>query len=140
MFNKSNNCFMNVILQSLYSIPVFYNFLYHLMHQIESNEKLKEIFNQNNDDSLLIANFIELIKYFDPKIGASDAMLTYGVKVINVEGIFQTLLSNFNPDKQQQDCHEFLGLMLDTLNNELHDILVKIGVSTTSASLKATST
>ena len=139
MFNKSNNCFMNVILQSLYSIPVFYNFLYHFMHQIEQNPKLKEIFDSNSDDSLLIANFLELTKYFDPVTGTSDSLLTYGAKIINVEGIFHTLLMNFNPDKMQQDCHEFLSLMLDTLNCELFEILEKSGISTSSESLKSTS-
>jgi len=139
MFNRSNNCFMNVILQSLYSIPVFYNFLAHLNDQIESNPLMKDIFDRNSDDNLLIANFLELAKCFSPDTGGITNMLHYGDKVINVEEIFKTLLMNFNPDKQQQDCHEFLGLMLDTLNNELNEILEKVGISTKSQSLKDTS-
>lgn len=66
-------------------------------------------------------------------------MLHYGDKTIDVENIFKSLLMNFNPDKQQQDCHEFLGLMLDTLNNELNEILEKVGISTKSQSLKSSS-
>jgi len=39
------------------------------------------------------------------------------MEIINVEQIFNTLLMTFNPEKMQQDSHEFLGLMLDRLNN-----------------------
>lgn len=130
---------MNVILQSLLSIPVFYNFLIHLDSQIQADPKLQQIFFENSDDSLLIANFLELVKYFDPESGGLGSKLMYGSKIIDVEGIFSSLLKNFNPDKQQQDCHEFLGLMLDTLNIELNSILEKVGISTTSSSLKETS-
>lgn len=139
MFNRSNNCFMNVILQSLLSVPVFFNFLVHFDYQIQFTPKLKEIFDQNKDDTLLIANFLELVKYFNPDTGGIKAMLTYGTKTVDVEGIFRTLLMNFNPDRQQQDCHEFLGLMLDTLNNEMNTILEKAGIKTKSKSLIETS-
>lgn len=131
---------MNVILQSLFSIPVFYNFIVHFDKQVHENAKLREEFANNSDDSLLIANYLELVKYFNPETGSQlSNLLTYGSKIIDVEGIFRTLLMNFNPDKQQQDCHEFLGLMLDTLNNELHTILEKVGIPTSSKSLKDTS-
>lgn len=130
---------MNVILQSLLSIPVFYNFLVHLNHQVENTPKLKEIFDKNDDDSLLIANFLELVKHYDPATGGPSSILTYGSKIVNVEAIFSTLLGNFNPDKLQQDSHEFLNLMLDTLNNELHSMLEKAGISTSSKSLKSAS-
>lgn len=137
---------MNVILQSLFSIPVFYNFLLHFSDQIEENSVIKEIFNNNSDDSLLIANFIELMKCFSPKTGgpmgktqSSYSMLHYSDKIINVEEIFKTLLTNFNPAKQHQDSHEFLGLMLDTLNIELNEILEKAGISTSNKRLTESS-
>lgn len=130
---------MNVILQSLLSIPVFYNFVVNLNKQVDNNPQIKEIFDNNDDDSLLIANFLELVKYITPETGGLGAKYPYSAPIIDVEGIFKTLLMNFNPDKQQQDCHEFLGLMLDTLNNELHSILEKVKISTTSESLKSAS-
>jgi ubiquitin C-terminal hydrolase len=126
---------MNVILQSLCSIPVFYNFLVHLNEQIETNSRLKGIFNKNHDDSYLIANFLELIKYMSPETGNPLGGFHYSNNIVSVEDIFKNLLMNFNPDRQQQDCHEFLGLMLDTLNNELHEILEKVGISTKNKNL-----
>jgi len=69
---------MNVILQSLFSIPVFYNFLVHFSHMMEENKQIKEIFDKNSDDSLLIANYIELVKHFNPETGGPFNKLHYG--------------------------------------------------------------
>lgn len=109
----------------------------HLLEQTEQNELIKAHFDSNSDDSLLIANFLELFKHYDPQTGAGLGNLMYGSDIIDVESIFKTLLMAFNPEKQQQDCHELLVYMLNTLNEELNKLLDKVGISTSSKVLES---
>lgn len=113
--NSSNCCYMNVILQSLLSIPAFFNMLIAISKQ---NDIMQEL----NEDSLL-RKFVYLALYFDPT-QQLDRKSPFAANPVNGEQIFMELNNAFNPYREHQDCHEFLVLVLDTLHEELKKIYV----------------
>eukprot|EP00347_Sterkiella_histriomuscorum_P023370 403334902 len=113
--NTTNCCFMNVILQSLLSIPAFFNMLVAIS---DNQEVMKEL----GPDSLL-RKFVYLSMYFNPML-QMDRKSPFAANPVDAEKIFAELNQNFNPHQEHQDCHEFLAMLLDLLHDELKLIYV----------------
>jgi len=83
----------------------------------ENKEILNELY-KNGEDSSLLARFVHLARFFNPR-DQLDRSLGFALKTVDAEKIFQQLVGDFNPYNHHQDCHEFLVLILDKLHDEL---------------------
>lgn len=117
MANSSINCFMNVALQSLIACPAFFNMLTAVS---ESREHYKQL----TETKEILRKFVELSRYFEPRLQMTQNTAQYKTNVVDAQQIFWMELQNLNPNNEQFDTAEFLTLMLDWLHEELKDIYI----------------
>ena len=98
MTNTQNNCFANVVLQSMLSVPLFYNYLKALWSEVESNSDLDA--ELKKPDYLLIQNFMDLQWQMDDD-HTSKLITSENISVlehIQPEIVLVDLLSAFNSE------------------------------------------
>lgn len=135
--NRSNFCYVNSILQALLACPPFYN----LMQALPQQKSLKE-----KSPYPIIDSMIDLINEFAPlpagaRVGRrekSTAAATANQKgevlefvncgpALEPTSVYQSLnmirSDSFSVDGRQEDAEEFLGCLLNSLNDEMVELI-----------------
>ena len=95
-FNRKNNCFLNVILQSMMSVPLFFNYLAPFAKDCEADSELAAELEKGDHDVLVQCLHIQ--KELDPSRVKSDLPLDY---LNHPERIFKNFLHLFNEGDHQ---------------------------------------
>ncbi|XP_074041279.1 ubiquitin carboxyl-terminal hydrolase 10-like [Leptinotarsa decemlineata] len=130
LLNQNNHCYVNSILQALIACPPLYNLLNSLSKYISSNERMSStpvIFGMCR----FVEQFVHLPSYCLMKDGRVDKNSKNGQKVSINTGIpfgptwIYKMLHNMRTDwidGRQQDAEEFLGFLLNELNDEMFEL------------------
>lgn len=132
LINRSNNCYMNASLQALVACPPFYN----LMRSIP----LQPIVLRAKTNTPTVDAMVELINEFSHL--PPGARLTQHKKSHKKEDVAYDLVSDqpFEPtgiyklwnssrpenEGRQEDAEEFLGFILNKLNDEMLEVTIYI--------------
>lgn len=134
--NRSNFCYVNSILQALLACPPFYN----LIQALPQQKSLKE-----KSPYPIIDSMIDLINEFSPlpagaRVGRrekNNAVATANQKgevlefvncgpALEPSSVYQSLnmirSDSFSVDGRQEDAEEFLGCLLNSLNDEMVEV------------------
>ena len=95
-FNRKNNCFLNVILQSMMSVPLFFNYLAAFAKDCEADSELAAELEKGDHDVLVQCLHIQ--KELDPSRVKSDLPLDY---LNHPERIFKNFLPLFTAGDHQ---------------------------------------
>ena len=76
--------------------------------------------------------FVDLSRYFEPRVQVMQNsdwttvtdLSEYRKKTVDAQEIFFKEIAEFNPEKIQADCSEFLSIILDKLHEEVKDLYV----------------
>ncbi|XP_044736463.1 ubiquitin carboxyl-terminal hydrolase 10 isoform X2 [Chrysoperla carnea] len=135
--NRSNFCYVNSILQALLACPPFYN----LIQALPQQKSLKE-----KSPYPIIDSIIDLINEFSPlpagaRVGRrekNNAAATANQKgevlefvncgpALEPSSVYQSLnmirSDSFSVDGRQEDAEEFLGCLLNSLNDEMVELI-----------------
>ncbi|KAG5893174.1 hypothetical protein JTB14_000434 [Gonioctena quinquepunctata] len=131
LLNQSNYCYINSILQALIACPPLYNLLCSLGQNISSNEKRKP--------TPVIDGMCRFVKEFDhlpPNMRMKDRRVDKNAKkdqstIINTGIPFEPtwiykMLITMRTDLiegRQEDAEEFLGFLLNGLNDEMFELM-----------------
>ena len=123
--NSSINCYMNVCLQSLIACPAFFNMLTVISENWETSPAL-------GTGRAVLWKFVDLSRYFEPRVQVMQNsdwttvtdLSEYRKKTVDAQEIFFKEIAEFNPEKIQADCSEFLSIILDKLHEEVKDLYV----------------
>lgn len=85
---KRINCFVNVVLQSLFACPAFFNLLVGLAEHPLALGSAKV------DADSIVAKLVYLAKHFDSKFGLEKP---FDANVVSAEQVFQDFLAGYNP-------------------------------------------
>ena len=107
------NCFMNVMLQSLFACPGFFN----LLSAIGSSSA-KELGLEPNG---VVMKLVYVQKHLDSRTQFDKP---FANPTIDGETIFEQLLAEYNPLREQMDAQEFLSFLLDKCHEELKHLYV----------------
>ncbi|KAJ8919829.1 hypothetical protein NQ315_006358 [Exocentrus adspersus] len=132
LINQSNYCYINSILQALIACPPFYNLLCGLSQNISSNEKRKPTPVIDG-----ICRFVKEFKHLPANMRVSNRRSDGKVQkkeqgiLINTDIPFEPswiykMLNGIRTDLiegRQEDAEEFLGCLLNGLNDEMLELM-----------------
>lgn len=129
--NKSNFCYINSILQALLACPPLCNLLKQLSENLTQNNAVKSI--------TMIENMCKFMNNFDNlpdvRLGSRSKKKNKKQTFVNIDNgnsfeasSFYTMLNGTRSDSflvegRQEDAEEFLGLLLNGLNDEMMGIM-----------------
>lgn len=132
LINRSNYCYINSILQALLACPPFYNLLMGLSDSVKTSEKRKL--------TPFIDNMVQFVKEFHhqpaiqrvgrrsekDKKDRKDAISVTCEPPFEPNWIYKMLrgkrTDSFVVEGRQEDAEEFLGCLLNGLNDEMLEV------------------